>query len=91
MAIFSGDNSKKYWKAVDKAMRRLVGVDILYEYGCKAQELEAENERLKEKLGHILTCLTILRCTKSEEGIKDLPEMIAKLYEEVEQAEKGTQ
>lgn len=47
MTIFSGENSKNFWKAVSKATRRLVGVDILYEYGIKAQNMERENVKLQ--------------------------------------------
>jgi hypothetical protein len=37
--IFSGNNSRKFWDAVNKAEK---SPGILYEYGCKAQNMEAE-------------------------------------------------
>ena len=51
--------------------------------------LRAENKRLKKNLQHIVTCLMIMKNTKSEEGIRDLPKLAEKLQEDVEQALKG--
>ena len=39
--IFSGDDSKKFWKAIKKAQ-----TDILFDYGCKAQEIESQRDAL---------------------------------------------
>ena len=50
---------------------------------CRCEEL-----RLKEALRHIDTCLMILKNTKSEEGIRDLPELINNLKDYVTQALK---
>ena len=46
--IFSGESSKDFWKAIEKAIRKTVGVDILYDYGCKAQEIEQQRDDLLE-------------------------------------------
>lgn len=43
--IFSGESSKKFWNAIHKS-----GAKILYDYGCKAQELEAINADMLEAL-----------------------------------------
>ena len=51
-------------------------------------ELEAENKRLKEHLNHIFTCLLVLKNTKTEQGLKDLPTSLTTLYEYIEQALK---
>ena len=40
--IFSGLSSAKFWNAVNKSKYK----DILYEYGCKAQEIEADKDEL---------------------------------------------
>lgn len=53
------------------------------------EELKAENERLKKKLRHIDTCLLGLANTKSEEGVKQLPELIRELREYSKQGQKG--
>jgi len=39
--IFSGKSSQKFWDAVNKYKD-----DILYEYGCKAQEIEQQRDDL---------------------------------------------
>lgn len=44
--IFSGKGSTPFWDAVNASHNR----NVLYEYGIKAQELEAENARLREAL-----------------------------------------
>ncbi len=41
--IFSGDESKQFWAAVNASPDS----DILYDYGLKAQELETENAALQ--------------------------------------------
>lgn len=41
--IFSGKSSQKFWDVVNESKN-----DILYEYGCKAQELESINADLLE-------------------------------------------
>ena len=55
--IFSGDASKEFWGAVwgywdmlkgKKPMDEQTRFDILYKYGCLAQELETELDKLKE-------------------------------------------
>ena len=40
--IFSGDNSRKFWDAVNKSKYP----KILYEFGCYAQELESQRNDL---------------------------------------------
>ena len=40
--IFSGDNSKKFWDAVNKSKYS----KILYEYGCYAQEIGSQRDDL---------------------------------------------
>lgn len=47
MSIFSGEDSKKYWDAVNTAITRLKGVNILYRYGVIAQNIEKENIKLR--------------------------------------------
>ena len=42
-----------------------------------------ENSKLQAKLNHIETCLLILKNTKSDEGLKDLPDLLNELYEYV--------
>lgn len=39
--IFSGKSSEKFWDAVSKSKS-----DIIYDYGCKAQELESIKDDL---------------------------------------------
>ncbi len=41
--IFSGRNSEKFWDAVNESQS-----DIIYNYGCKAQELESQRDALLE-------------------------------------------
>ena len=45
--IFSGNASRKFWNAVNKAEPT---AGVLYDYGCKAQVMEAEVIRLREEL-----------------------------------------
>ncbi len=44
--IFSGDESVAFWHAVHASS----SASLLYDYGIKAQEIEAENTRLREAL-----------------------------------------
>lgn len=62
MKLFSGKGSKQYWKAVNKATRRTVGIDIIYEYGCKAQEIEDENIELKAQIHRLEEVLKNYGC-----------------------------
>lgn len=39
--IFSGESSKEFWAAINLSKQ-----NILYDYGCKAQELEASHDDL---------------------------------------------
>lgn len=39
--IFSGEKSGDFWRAVNRTK-----IDILYEYGCKAQEIEQQRDDL---------------------------------------------
>jgi len=50
MKIFSGKKSEAFWQIINHRMKNKTDSDIMYNYGIKAQELEAENARLKEKL-----------------------------------------
>jgi hypothetical protein len=46
--VFSGDASRPFWNAI----RRVKGPtthDVLYDYGCKAQEMEGELGRLRRQ------------------------------------------
>lgn len=47
--IFSGKESEPFWDAVEKAeiVDSTHVPSVLYEFGCKAQELEAEMDRLE--------------------------------------------
>ena len=47
--IFSGDDSKKFWRTLRKAQ-----IDILFDYGCKAQEIESQRDDLLEALEEAL-------------------------------------
>jgi len=47
--IFSGENSKDFWRAVRKAQ-----IDILYYYGCKAQEVEQQRDDLLEACKYLI-------------------------------------
>ena len=57
--IFSGEKSKRFWAAVWGYWDMLKGKDpmdedtrfnILYKYGCKAQDLEKELTKLKSSI-----------------------------------------
>ncbi len=48
-SIFSGDNSKDFWKAINNIQYEEVK-DVLYWFGCKLQELESKVEKLESKL-----------------------------------------
>jgi hypothetical protein len=41
-----------------------------------------------EALNHIDTCLSIIKCTKTDEGLKDLPELAIELQSYIKQALK---
>ena len=43
--IFSGDGSRAFWKTIGK-VSHFQGHAILYDYGCKAQELETSHAAL---------------------------------------------
>jgi len=46
--VFSGDASRPFWNAI----RRVKGLKthaVLYSYGCKAQEMESENTKLRRQ------------------------------------------
>jgi len=49
--IFSGENSRKFWDAINKAEPK---AGILYDYGCKAQNMEHELIQLREGLRALL-------------------------------------
>lgn len=55
-----------------------------FEADLKAKDEEIDG--LKKHLSHIGTSLLILKNTKSEEGIKDLPYLASRLHEYIEQA-----
>ena len=44
--IFSGEESQKFWNEVERLEGNQYPVGILYDYGCKAQELEAKYDEL---------------------------------------------
>lgn len=45
---FLGNRSKEFWDAVNSYPAEDAR-EIVYEYGCRAQELEVESKRLKEE------------------------------------------
>ena len=51
MSKFSGPDSVRFWNAVNKAESNRAGVStgpgVLYEFGCAAQELESELNKLR--------------------------------------------
>ena len=55
--IFSGKNSKDFWEAVNRATNRTFGKNkkIIYDYGCKAQEIEQQRDDLLEALKELHT------------------------------------
>lgn len=59
------------------------------DFNPSREYLQAENKRLKESLKHIDTCLLILTNTKTEEDINDLPKLLKRLKEYVEQVLEG--
>lgn len=44
--IFSGKNSVKFWETVNRASGK--NKNILFDYGCKAQEIEQQRDALRE-------------------------------------------
>jgi hypothetical protein len=54
MAIFSGEDSIKFWDMINAAEKDIPGVGVLYEFGCRAQELEAEVQQLRADVDELL-------------------------------------
>jgi len=67
--IFSGKSSQKFWDAVNKSKD-----DILYDYGCKAQKLEAINADLLTRFEKAIELLekASMRYFKNEDGVDNL-------------------
>lgn len=49
--IFSGERSKPFWDAVEQAEQTngTNGTGVLYDFGCKAQEMEDAIKQLREE------------------------------------------
>ena len=45
---FSGNQSRPFWRAINRAEPK--GPGVLYDYGCRAQEMESELFRLRKAL-----------------------------------------
>ena len=54
----------------------------------KYDTLKTSHTKLITALGHIDTCLSIIKCTKSEEGLKDLPDLATELKNYIKQTLK---
>lgn len=61
MAIFSGESSNEFWDEVKKSNSQ-----IIYDYGCKAQELEAQIARLEAERDKLAGFLYSIRSTLAD-------------------------
>jgi len=51
MAIFSGNNTRKFWKKIRKIKPKKDKLwDLFYLFGCKCQKLETRVEKLEERI-----------------------------------------